>query len=833
MPISSSGSKPRDRIISAVIPRGVRSWPFLTGALVVLALLSACQKIWDTDIFWHLTEGEWALEHHTLQRIDHWSVSGGARPIVAVYTLYHLVITLLHSLAGFAGLSILNMLLFAAIAIALAGAVPLRARGVGAALCLAAALFVIQGRMRMRPESFTFLYLAVTIGLLEGVRRGDLPARRLLWLVPLMAVWANMHSLFAVGLATIWMAAIGRWIDARRPPWEWIRAAGLATLACLINPTPLQIIRLPIDYFGQINARVSTYAFGFAEFLPSWKEPGAPEVITIIVIVVLAAAGMAIGWWKRGPREIPAAHLLWLAAFVYLGATAFRNLALAGVVEGYLAASYAGALIPASRRWAVWGASAAIVLLGTQYITGEVGAALHRTGRPGVGLLDDFFPLKIAKKIASSNTPGDILPLDFGDGGPLIYTANRDRTDPKTIIHRVYIDGRSDLHPQERYVEVFRIESEIISSPDGAERVTLPPNVRFLVVNFNDIEALRSLGASRRFRLYCLDRNHACFVRTDDTELCPFKIDWSEYDVPLSVDPPGALLGPAGPYRRTWLRRHPLDTQWRLGTVFAFLGRDDLAARYLESAEMLDSGPRADREGMLAMILARLEERDTARGDLRQFKPPAVADPRLVRALFLLRRPGVCDPRTEEGRTHAIQKVLLLNRAGARDLAAEEADRFVAALGGAYDPDLISLRDEIRAGLTEAEGAESFLASHPGIDPLGQAFILSSAGMSRRALDLLAREPDRRALVRQGDILLRMGDVAAARRLYMKASNGSNDEDRLAICAWAEGDLKGASVILDNPNRHPDIVARERSLLPMFNAYIGIDDRPDATHARP
>lgn len=825
-----SDSRPRDRSVSAASPRGLGSWSVLTGALVVFALLSACQKIWDTDIFWHLTEGEWGFAHRTLQRIDHWSVSGPAHPIVAIYTLYHLVITPLHSVAGFAGLSILNMLLFAGIAITLARAIPAHARGAVAALCLVAALFVIQSRMRMRPETFTFLFLAITVNLLEKVRRGELPASRLLWLAPLIAAWANMHSLFAVGLATIWMAVVGRWIDARRPPREWIRAAVIATLACLINPTPLQLIRLPISYFSQVNARVSTYALGFAEFLPSWKESWAPEVIAVLVILLLAVVGMMIKWRER-TREIPVAHLLWLVAFAYLGATAFRNLALAALVGGYLAACHVGALIPARQRWAVWSASAAAVLFGLLFITGVIGVALHRAGRPGVGLQDDFFPLRIAEKIASSNAPGDILPIDFGDGGPLIYAANRARTDPTQIIHRVYIDGRSDLHPQERYMEVFRIESEIASSPEAAGRVTLPSSVRFLVVNFNNLEALRSLGASRRFRLYCLDRNHACFVRADDPDFSPFKVDWSEYDVPLSVDPPGALLGRAGPYRRTWFRRHPLDTHWRLGTVLAFLGRDDLAARYLECAEMLDSGPRAEREGMLAMVLARLVETDAAKGDLRRPNLPGDVDPRLVRALFLLQRTGVCSPRTEEGRTHAIQRILLLNQVGARDRAAEETDRLVDSRGGASDPDLVSLRQETHAGLAAADSfVDRFITSRPALDPLMRATVFSSAGLSRRAIALLAHERRPLALVQRGDILLRMGDVANSRRLYMEAGNVLNVQERLAICAWARGDLKGASAMLDaSGGQRGDLPAR-RALPTMLDAYLGIENR---TNGRP
>ena len=63
----------------------------------------------------------------------------------------------------------------------------------------------VNERFLIRPEMASFPLLAAVQLVLAGGRES--PAR-LRWLVPLMVAWANMHSLFILGVAAI-AAAIG------------------------------------------------------------------------------------------------------------------------------------------------------------------------------------------------------------------------------------------------------------------------------------------------------------------------------------------------------------------------------------------------------------------------------------------------------------------------------------------------------------------------------------------------------------------------------------------------------------------------------------------------
>ncbi len=736
-------------------------WNLAALCLVVFGILAGCERIWESDILWYLTAGQWILHHHQLLGQDYWSATPSGT-IVNNYWLFETVVAGLFAIGGFAALSVLKGLLLGGIAYLLARTVPVPSRNAIAMVCLTVAVTLIQLRTRARPEEFTLFYLALCIWILESVRQGA-SNRRLWGLVPLMILWVNMHSLYILGLLTIWLSVAGAWWEERsrtrnRPPGSsssfraLATAAAAATAACLITPEPLRVLAHPFVFWGQIATKIPEYGQAISELVPSYADAGSPKVWMTAALVVAAGAGLVL---QR--RRFPRVHLLWLAAFIYLGVTASRNLALTALVAGVVSAVGLGTIrIP---RRVLHGVCLIVLILGMLYSIGFVGRITKRVASPGLGLQEDQYPLGIAQRIASAGPAGDILALDFGDAGALMYGANKDRIDPKAIIHRVWIDGRTDLHSREAYGELLRIREATAESPDAAARVSLPPTVRYLVVSFNDLAMLSNVAACPRFRLFHLDRNHACFMRTDIAGgSVDFGDNLAEYDRPLHLDPPQALLGPTDRYRRTWWRQHPLATHWTLGTVLPFVGRGDLAARYLECAELLGNGPAADRRGMLAMVLADLASGDdTGNTGIGTTGMPTSLF--AIRAMWLLDQPGVCDLDTWEGRTHDLARVDLLRRGHALDLADRAIRRHLAdpdvKRAGEVDPETQALQVEI----AQALGAASRVLSDPTLSaapPIEQAGRLMKAGLTEEALKRLDRAEARPRFWRRGTFVWRL-----------------------------------------------------------------------------
>src|SRR4029077_15820310 len=83
----------------------------------------------------------------------------------------------------------------------------------------ALAAIAMMPQMEFRPQLFTFALLAATLAILA---RHNYSRAAPLWvLVPIMAVWANLHGGFIMGLAVIVLYAATTSID------DFMRGAGL------------------------------------------------------------------------------------------------------------------------------------------------------------------------------------------------------------------------------------------------------------------------------------------------------------------------------------------------------------------------------------------------------------------------------------------------------------------------------------------------------------------------------------------------------------------------------------------------------------------------------
>jgi hypothetical protein len=794
--------------------------PWSAAAVVVLVVAAAaltCKYVWNFDIFTHLACGRWTLRHGRVLDFDPFSVEG-VRRWVNVHWLFQVAAAALHAIGGFWILTVLKTALAVGCAAALAAA--LRRDVPPAWLILSGLLMLVTmaDRVRARPEGFALLFLMLIVVLLDQVRRGR-PPRRLWWLAPIMLMWVNMHGLFILGPALMWSGVLGEWIDRRlrgeASAGRLLRAEAIAALltataVCLLTPWPWGTLRQPFVLWTRISGQAAYYTYGVSELLPTWTVPGSfPEAIAM---VVLTAAVMIIN-----ARRAPAAHVIWMVAFVTVAVLAQRNVGLAAPVWGYLLAWHGGAVCRrvarASRRLGrLRGVAAAAMILVAAAVSfagaTELLAWWRRSGiRTGAGLLAHNYPIDAARFLRDVPAGGDVFCDDFGDAGPFIYYCGSG-ADPR----RVWMDGRLEAHPLERFVSQEKL-SERLRTTESAETVEVHESLRFFFVGHGSHERLSAMSHSRRFRVLHVGASGVLFARMDwrggpaawrDEDRLPIaagssgaaETNLADYDRPLS---PEGGLGPLALPRRTWYRRNPAPVYYRFGNMLLALGRQEasrgrprpspfqrrcvlLAVRYLEAARRAGVAPRSYVLGTLAQAYQQwfLPDRLTP-GDALPI------DLHAARALHLYNQLDLTDLGSDEMQMFALQRILAMQQAGQLDAAARAAGELLENLPPAQQirppRDYLNVRDDLARAM-------KMVTSRIG-DPEPPPEVLASPqfGLIGRAIAALEGEWS----LRLGDLLLRKGLAAGAADVYDHVQIPSGDQWKLMLryllCDWTRGRL--------------------------------------------
>jgi len=815
-----------------------RLWAAAAVAVLGLAAVAATLTcVWNYDVFWHLAAGRWMLEHGRILTFDPFSIDPEPR-WVNVHWGFQVLITLLHSVGGFGILSVLKALLAGAtlviFALALRRSVP-----PGWLIFSGLAMLVISaGRIRVRPEAFSLAFVMLTVVLLESVRRGADP-KRLWWLVPIMLVWVNMHGLYILGMGITWAAMIGAAIDrklrrddiaGKLPTRGALAPIVAATVAVLVTPWPVEAALHPVLLWTRISGQAFYYTYGVSELRPTWEAPG--RHVEAIVFVLLAATVMVLN-----RRRLPAAHAIWLVAFVALAALARRNVGLMGPAVGYLLAWHGGGAI----RRIVGGrkmptrvgpcSAAAMTLvtlaLGFAAATGHLRGYLGWARQLGVGLQEYHYPVAAAKFLRQLPAKGDLLCENFGDAGTFIYHSY-----PKRLL---YMDGRLEAHSRQRFIDLYRINKRLRTA-DGAEKVELPPSVRFIFVNRKSFEKLGAMAQSRRFQLVFLDPAGACFARRDwyaGTSALPGP-NFEDYDRPLDRD---LLVQGFGAERPRWYARNPLWRNFQLGEMFLSLGQPAgrgrpkrvsrtqqkcllLAIRFLTAAQTEGLLPADVLNGTLAQAYQR---RALQFDVIPSATVPVDVNSARALALYERTRPSRLSGRTM--RMFAMDHIVAMLQARHLDDADEAVRGFLEELPPreqVHTPrEFLELREEITRQLdlarTRGAGLDNRrLALLKRIDRLTspQIGLIAQAILELRA----AGGDDPEVQLRLGDLLLRRGKTAEARKSYAKVDLPPGENWRLALrlalCDWVDGKLFTAADAME------ELAADDRPVVSYYRALL-------------
>ncbi|MDH7485251.1 MAG: hypothetical protein QHJ81_03125 [Anaerolineae bacterium] len=271
------GDKETRRVEVSLSPRLPRSLSQL-WALVSLASIFVILGLWlirPHDFWWHVRLGQWIVEHGRLPNTDFFSFTQAGQPWVCQSWLMEVVLYLLLRLGD------LPLVIFchAVLITASYGLLLWLNRQAGgdwrrAALATLAAATTGVANWNVRPQTISFLLFALTLYLIgtSGVRhlQGTTPNpehRKLWWLPPLFALWANAHGGFIFGLALLGTALLARlWAWLRREerfPTQVLLVTGFSAAATLLTPLGPGMVEYVLGFFRHPVTRTQNM-----EFLP-------------------------------------------------------------------------------------------------------------------------------------------------------------------------------------------------------------------------------------------------------------------------------------------------------------------------------------------------------------------------------------------------------------------------------------------------------------------------------------------------------------------------------------------------------------------------------------
>jgi hypothetical protein len=193
-------------------------------------------------------------------------------------------------------------------------------------VCLTLALILMSWGYTpvMRAQIFTYLSFILTIFIIETARK-DEKWIILLWLLPVMAIWCNLHGGFIAGLGLIGLYALGDGLSGKKfIPFIVILFA--AALVTLINP-------YGIEYWKYMLHAVSMQRPDIYEWLSVISSIKINYLVALSVIfVVLSTMALLAVVAFRGKQYLT--EMILLAVMIFLGYKHIRHTVLFGIMFG-------------------------------------------------------------------------------------------------------------------------------------------------------------------------------------------------------------------------------------------------------------------------------------------------------------------------------------------------------------------------------------------------------------------------------------------------------------------------------------------------------------------
>lgn len=450
----------------------------------------------DEDLWWHLRTGAWILQHRVAPIEDVFGSSTSGKPWIAYTWLFDVLVAKLFDgggLRSILGLTTLLTIGFVASVVLLLSRHGRMLRAIGMAVLVAVATAPL---ITPRPWLFTCIFFVLELYFLMQARE-RCNAGWLLPVVPLLALWANVHIQFIYGLGVIGLFALERPIASLmnwpitegqlRSRWLWavLAAAGLATL---LNPYGWRLYSVVAQYATQAAP------LQYIQEMQPMQFRSAPDW-TVLFLACWAPFALA------GSKQKSALMLCLLVVSIWFGFRTGRDVWFPAVISALAIVSSNEGAGPVRRRVSVISWSIAVpVTLALAFGLVNSEASSPKILQKDV---DTRFPEGAVSYIRENNMQGPLY-NSFGWGGYLMWLLPR---------MPVSIDGRANLYGDARLIrstETLRANRNWSSDPELMAANT--------IILERDCPLVSVLRSDSRFRMVYDDEVASVFQRLRGTE---------------------------------------------------------------------------------------------------------------------------------------------------------------------------------------------------------------------------------------------------------------------------------------------------------------------------
>lgn len=519
-----------------------------------LIFILSHRAIFDADIWLHLKSGELILKNKFIPSQDIFSFTLQGKPWIDHEWLFQVLSYLIYSHWQAEGLILLESycLVFTFFILFLIGMRTMKSY-MEAAVVVLMTVYACMSRFNIRPDIFSLLFFSLYLYLLKF----HIKEKRLWMLVPIQALWVNLHGYFFLGPLVTLLFLLAE--DLRRKlrflPRAWkeefilddgdrrrlIKIFFFIVLVCLINPRGLIGAVYPLNIFKEIiTGKTLIFFKHIQELQPTF---GGKFFLgdAYFLIVIFCFSLMVINFRKIKLVE------LFLALFFFLFALRLRNIAFFAFIGFMIISSYAVAtmnristtikLETRFRRILPFLLKYGLII----FLILWIGFRIDALAREGYydfenkkfisltfGIDERRYPRAAVDFLLANNITSDLF-NDFNSGAYLIGTAY-----PKI---KVFIDGRTELYGGEFFK---RYQDMMQGSPRAIETIVNKYNISAVLLSLSSVSLpslMSELYKNQQWKLVFFDSRGLVFLKDipENKKLIKkYEVNFKTYQIPAA-----------------------------------------------------------------------------------------------------------------------------------------------------------------------------------------------------------------------------------------------------------------------------------------------------------
>lgn len=282
--------------------------------IYALIFVMGDQLLNDADTYWQITLGQWIIDNRAVPQTDIYSFTMQGQPWISTQWLAQVLLAASYSIGGWAGPVVLTTASIALTFALLYRFLSQRLAETPSLIFVTVGVALVAGHLLARPHVLALPVMVAWVGgLVAAADRREAPS---FWMLPLMALWANLHGGFVLGLALMAPLALDAVWNADSSQrkslvlrWAMFGAAALAA-SCLT----------PYGWDAIFAARRILNLGAALDLIGEWRSANFAHPGPLEAVVV---AGFALALWRG--VVLPPIRIVLVMGFVFMALSHVRN----------------------------------------------------------------------------------------------------------------------------------------------------------------------------------------------------------------------------------------------------------------------------------------------------------------------------------------------------------------------------------------------------------------------------------------------------------------------------------------------------------------------------